>query len=102
MPKRFAVGTSLGLFVRRLTRKAPKAARMSRSPARRELIETLENRRLLSTTYFVAPWGNDWAAGNIWQPFRTIQHAAQIANHRRESQSLAAQSLRRARQKQRH
>ena len=80
MPKRFAIGTNLGLFVRRITRKATKATRMSRSSGRRELIESLENRRLLSSTYFVAPWGNDWSAGNVWQPFRTIQHAAQIAN----------------------
>ena len=40
----------------------------------------LEDRRLLSNTFFVSPSGSDSASGTLAQPFRTIQDAAQVAN----------------------
>jgi hypothetical protein len=42
-------------------------------------VQTLESRQLLSATYFVSPSGSDGNAGNISAPFKTIQHAASIA-----------------------
>jgi hypothetical protein len=42
-------------------------------------LDALENRTLMSTTYYVAPWGIDQAAGTLAQPFRTIQEAANVA-----------------------
>jgi hypothetical protein len=41
--------------------------------------EILENRCLLSSIWFVAPSGSDNNAGNISNPFRTIQAAANVA-----------------------
>jgi hypothetical protein len=41
-------------------------------------IEVLEPRRLLST-YYVAPTGSDAGAGTLAKPFRTIQHALNVA-----------------------
>jgi hypothetical protein len=43
-------------------------------------IDSLESRRLLSATYFVATWGSDGAPGTSNQPYRTIQQAANVAN----------------------
>ena len=43
------------------------------------LLEMLEGRVLLSRTWFVAPAGNDGAAGTLAQPFKTIEHAALLA-----------------------
>jgi hypothetical protein len=60
MPKRAAVGTNL---------------RFRLTPA----IEPLENRTLLSSTWFVATNGNDSGPGTLAQPFKTIQAAANIA-----------------------
>src|SRR5690242_9173276 len=61
MPKRAAVGTNLRFRV------IPTA------------IEPLENRTLLSNTWFVATNGNDAGPGTLQQPFKTIQAAANIA-----------------------
>ena len=71
MPKRSAVGTSLGLFSRR-TNKGKKGTR--------SLVEALEDRTLMSRSWIVAPWGNDASAGTLAAPFRTIQRAATLAN----------------------
>lgn len=71
MPKRHAVGTSLGLYVRRNKRGKGRA---------RSVVEPLEDRLLLSRTWIVAPWGNDGSAGTVAGPFRTIQRAANLAN----------------------
>src|SRR5206468_4187823 len=43
------------------------------------LIDCLESRVLLSTSWFVSPAGSDQNAGSISAPFKTIQHAATIA-----------------------
>jgi hypothetical protein len=56
-----------------------------RLPAHRQLamaaFETLENRRLLSTTYYVDPTGSDGNAGtSLSSPFQTIQAAADVAD----------------------
>ena len=69
MPKWFAAGSCPSLPLRRSGRE--------RLAAR---IETLEGRRLLSNTWFVAPSGNDTATGTIDSPFRTIERAATLAN----------------------
>jgi len=42
-------------------------------------VEVLENRTLLSSTYFVATNGSDSNPGSVSAPFKTIQHAANIA-----------------------
>ena len=67
MPKRHAVGRCLFSFLR--------------LPARggRAWVEPLEPRTLLASTWFVAPSGNDSAAGSLASPFRTIQQAANVA-----------------------
>jgi hypothetical protein len=41
--------------------------------------EALESRRLLSTSWFVSPGGSNFNPGSLSQPFRTIQHAAGVA-----------------------
>ncbi len=41
--------------------------------------ETLEPRRMLSAEYYVANGGDDWAAGNVDQPFQTIRRALDAA-----------------------
>jgi len=91
MPKRVAVGTSLGLFSRsagkgialaagqvmaRVGKRAARASQIIRSAC----IETLEDRVLMSRSWFVAPWGNNGAAGTVSQPLQTIQQAANYAN----------------------
>ncbi|HEY2586679.1 MAG TPA: carbohydrate-binding protein [Tepidisphaeraceae bacterium] len=80
MPKRFAVGTPLGLF-NGFAKKALGRRRASRALGvlRRACIDVLEGRTLMSATYYVAPWGSDGAAGTLAQPFRTIQEAANAA-----------------------
>lgn len=81
MPKRFAVGSNLGSFMRnrwkRLSRTA--AAAQSATP-RSPLMEALEDRTLMSRTWMVATTGNDAGAGTLASPFRTIQRAATLAN----------------------
>jgi len=47
--------------------------------ARRRLWKHLEVRQLLSSTWFVAPWGSNTNAGTIGAPFQTIQQAANVA-----------------------
>src|SRR5262245_44052667 len=44
---------------------------------RRLFVEELE-RRLVLSTYYVAPTGNDAAAGTDPSPFKTLQHAASL------------------------
>jgi hypothetical protein len=81
MPKRLASGNSLGLLSR-FARRTGRAVNESRAHAtlKRACIDTLEARTFFSTTYFVSPNGNDSAAGNLSQPYRTIQQAANVAN----------------------
>ncbi|HEX4792750.1 MAG TPA: right-handed parallel beta-helix repeat-containing protein [Humisphaera sp.] len=43
------------------------------------LVETLERRTLLSTSWFVAPTGSDQNPGTLAAPFKTIQQAAAVA-----------------------
>ncbi|HZL37686.1 MAG TPA: carbohydrate-binding protein [Tepidisphaeraceae bacterium] len=91
MPQRFPNGKGLGVFGRRASdqhtltsRKALKQASASKREksllARPPSVESLEGRQLLSASLFVAPWGSDNSAGNINAPFRTIQHAANVAH----------------------
>src|SRR5438270_13565563 len=75
MPKRTAIGTSLGLFSRLMNQGKNGARSVARS-----LVEALEDRKLMSRTWIVAPWGNDGSAGSLAAPFRTIQRAATLAN----------------------
>ena len=84
MPKRLAVGTSLGLFARRLGRGAGRHARRMVSQRlqraiHRACIDTLEGRTFFST-YYVATWGSDWGNGSGGAPFRTIQEGANAAH----------------------
>ena len=53
-----------------------KALRRSFQPQ----LETLEERTLLST-YFVSPTGNNANPGTLLSPFKTIQHALNVAAH---------------------
>src|SRR5579863_4712657 len=80
MPKRSAVGTNLGVFSRFVSRARTARREKVQSEKQSVLIETLENRVLLSRSWFVAPWGNDGGAGTLASPFRTIQTAANWAN----------------------
>ena len=66
MPKPRASGSNLG---------SPSRSGRSQSVA----IEALENRVLMSRTWAVATSGNDFNAGTLAAPFRTIQHAASLA-----------------------
>lgn len=79
MPERLAVGTFLRF------RKLRDAASIRRSraaavqPIRRAACESLENRTLLSSTYYVSPFGSDSGPGTLGGPFKTIQEAANVA-----------------------
>ncbi len=42
-------------------------------------VESLESRLVMSAEYFVAPSGNDWAAGDLDHPFLTIRRALDAA-----------------------
>jgi hypothetical protein len=47
----------------------------------RSILETLESRTLLSgVSFYVSTTGSDTAAGTLAHPFKTIQHALNIAN----------------------
>jgi len=72
MPKRQAKGTSLGLLTT--------SAKQATPSIRRSCVEPLEDRLMLSRSWFVSPSGNDAGAGTISFPFRTIQRAATLAN----------------------
>lgn len=64
-------------------KRKPLMRRFSQQPLvrrRSSLIERLEARTLLSTTWFVATNGSDQNPGTYTQPFRTIQHAADAAS----------------------
>lgn len=50
------------------------------APVRSACVEVLEERVLLSRSWFVAPFGNDGGAGTLSSPFRTISRAASLAN----------------------
>ncbi|HSU66972.1 MAG TPA: right-handed parallel beta-helix repeat-containing protein [Tepidisphaeraceae bacterium] len=81
MPERFAYGTSLSLLTRLTNRKSFSASqRVLRRIQQATRLESLESRTLLSSTYYVAPWGADSGNGSFNQPYRTIQEAANIAN----------------------
>ena len=67
MPKRLAVGKHLASSLRLAGRGG------------RPQVEPLEPRTLLTSTWFVAPWGNDASPGSQAGPFRTIQEAATVA-----------------------
>ena len=60
----------------RTTRTATTVATIARK-TRRLLIESLENRTLLST-YYISPSGSDSNAGTSAAPFRTLQKGAQV------------------------
>lgn len=82
MPKRVRRGTSLILSsVSQAVRAALSAyvAVPSEASIARGTIEPLESRTLLSTSWFVSPSGSDSNAGSVSAPFKTIQHAANIA-----------------------
>src|ERR1700726_1552925 len=70
MPQRSATGTHLGPS-QSLTKKVRGAV-----PT---MIEALESRRLLSASWFVSTTGADTNPGTLAAPFRTIQHAANLA-----------------------
>jgi hypothetical protein len=76
MAQRFVIGISRSLFPAR------KAKNMHRKPltsAASAVIEQLEGRQLLSTTWFVSTTGSNNNPGTLGAPFATIQHAAQLA-----------------------
>lgn len=52
----------------------PRTARLASSA-----IESLESRRLLSASWYVASWGNNLAAGSLSAPFQSIEKAAEVA-----------------------
>lgn len=72
MPKRQNAGTSHGLLKNSASQAAPSI--------RRSVIEPLEDRLMLSRSWFVSPSGNDAGAGTVSSPYRTIQRAASLAN----------------------
>jgi hypothetical protein len=78
MPKRFSIGTNLGLSSRSITKRRGKNQNRKAQPIQRACLDALETRTLMST-YFVSTSGADNAAGTLAQPFRTIQAAANAA-----------------------
>ena len=76
MPQKSETGNNLGRFAF-FTRSA-RAWRGTRAPLRQ--VEPLEDRVLLSSTWFVSPSGNDSSTGTLANPFRTIQRAASQAS----------------------
>src|SRR6266478_790834 len=84
MARLSARASGLTVANRRKSDKARRTTRQSRnahglpSPTS-GLVETLEHRTLLSTSWFVAPTGSDQNPGTLAAPFKTIQHAATIA-----------------------
>ena len=81
MPKLRAFGTSLGLFSRAAGKaNARGRKKIQQAVSRPSFVEPLEDRTLLSATYFVATWGNDGSNGSLGTPFRSIQRAANSAN----------------------
>lgn len=86
MPKRYALGTSLGLLARRVNRTARRlggglrgGGLRPKQAIQRACIDALESRTLFNA-YFVSPYGSDWGNGSIGAPFRTIQEGANAAN----------------------
>lgn len=87
MPKRQAVGICLRFLARPASSARPGRPCHGRASSQgncgnfhRPILETLENRTLLSATYYVSPAGSDAGPGNLAQPFKTIQDAANVAN----------------------
>jgi hypothetical protein len=72
MPKRQTAWTNRGLLKNSAMQAAPSIRRSS--------IEPLENRLMLSRSWFVSPSGNDAGAGTLTSPYKTIQRAASLAN----------------------
>jgi hypothetical protein len=79
MPKLRAFGTSLGLFSRSTGKATAGLRKKKQAASRPSFVEPLEDRVLLSTSYYVATWGNDASSGSAGAPFRTIQRAANSA-----------------------
>lgn len=82
MPKRFALGTNLGLFARRVGRTARQfgaGARRSREAIHRACIDALESRTLFSV-FYVSTHGSIYGNGSFNSPFLTIQQGANAAN----------------------
>lgn len=77
MPKLRAFGRNVRAFF--ATRRRNSSAAIARAVRRTSCIESLENRTLLSNTWFVATTGNDSNPGTIAAPFRSIQQAANHA-----------------------
>ena len=82
MPKRFVVGSRLGLFKGLRAKGTSRTALAAGAAAPRppSMIEALEDRLLMSHTWVVATNGSDSNAGTLSSPFRSIQRAAGIAN----------------------
>ncbi|HET6252229.1 MAG TPA: right-handed parallel beta-helix repeat-containing protein [Tepidisphaeraceae bacterium] len=96
MSQRFPQGSGFGVFTHRHDRKPNsfvalcKAAAAafahakvghthSLSRASNPVVENLEARELLSSTWYVSPAGNNKNPGSIAAPFQTIQQAATVA-----------------------
>lgn len=80
MPKRFALGTNLGLFARRLSRTARHfSTRRSRQVIQKACMDALESRTLMSV-YYVSTHGSNSGNGSFNSPYLTIQQAANVAN----------------------
>lgn len=77
MPKRRAFANNLQSIFRKRRRMRVDERELSRRSA---LIEHLESRTLLSSSWYVSTTGNDSNPGTLAAPFHTIQHAATIAN----------------------
>jgi len=81
MPIRVGVGRSIRNLFRAMRRRAAKEPGGRIDPRPGDRIEALEQRLLMSQTWFVSTAGNDASAGTLAQPFRTIQRAANIAGY---------------------
>src|SRR6478736_5597021 len=73
MPKLRAFGSDVRAFFAMRRRRS---AAIARAVRRTNCVETLENRTLLSSTWYVAVNGSDSNPGTLAAPFRTIQQAA--------------------------
>jgi len=80
MPKLRAVGTNLGLFSRVASKASAGLRKKIQAVSRPSFVEPLEDRLLLSTSYYVATWGSDGSNGSVSAPFKSIQRAAGTAN----------------------
>src|ERR1700724_3758393 len=79
MPKREAYGNPFNLFSGRGGR-SKSSALLTKAARTVTIIESLEQRTLLSATWFVATNGSDSNPGSLAAPFKSIQRAANVAN----------------------